>query len=306
MNPFNKKFGTHFIQSIPQKSGVYQIYNNQSVLIYVGKAKNLRRRLGNYKNAKRKKKHQKMKEIISEASFIKYDVCDSELQAHLLETKLIQSFRPKWNVVGAFYFMYPMIGMLQQSNNLIFIYTTQPHLFSNFIFHGAFRSREITRDAFFSLIRLMKYIGHSLAASKIPAYPSIKYSYVYGFRQLPSGWFAIWELFWKGESKTALELLILELVENAGARKNAQQIQQYINKLNRFWIHEAQLLKKVRSKLNYLEYPVSQQERDLVFLKYRYQTRRKIPGPSFTEDRTSTANRKEEKTCPASPCRGEK
>lgn len=272
MKSFNIKFGVRFLESIPNQPGVYRIYNNQATLIYVGKAKNLRRRLGNYKNAKRKKKHRKMNKIIEEAADIQYEICESELEAHILEAKLIQSFRPKWNIVGAFYFMYPLIGMNLQSGTLQFTYTTQPELFSEFLFHGAFRSREITRDAFFSLMQLLKYVGHSVSENKTNRTTTPKYSYVYGFRQLPSDWFNLWETFWRGESIQALEQLILALVENAGARSKPKEIQKKINQLKRFWLHEAKLLKKVRTAVNYASYPVSQKERDLIFLQYRYRS----------------------------------
>ena len=95
----------------PPVPGVYSFFNSDEKIIYVGQSKNLRRRLGQYKNAKRVKRHSKMRKILSEASRLEYEVCASPLEAEILETQLIQRLRPKWNVMGAFYFLYPMIGM---------------------------------------------------------------------------------------------------------------------------------------------------------------------------------------------------
>lgn len=271
MNAFELKFGKNFLSSIPTTPGVYRIYDGEATLIYVGKAKNLRRRLGQYKNAKRCKKHRKMRKIVEKATSIQLEACHSEYQAEVLETQLIQSYRPKWNVVGAFYFLYPLIGMryIQGSSEIIeFCYTTQPEYFSGFSFHGAFRSRQITGEAFFSLMKLLPYIGHSLpkdaSKSNLP-----KYSYLYGFRQLPLEWSDAWSDFWQGKSKDILERLVLALIENAKARQKSSEIQEHLNNLAHFWRHEASQLLKVRTQIQHPHYPVNQRERDFVFLKYR-------------------------------------
>lgn len=104
MRLFDRKLGEDFLLSVPTSPGIYRIYDNQSQLIYVGKAKNLKRRIGQYRNAKRRKKHQKMQKIIQNADRIQFDICASELDAELMETQLIQAFRPKWNTAGAFFF----------------------------------------------------------------------------------------------------------------------------------------------------------------------------------------------------------
>jgi excinuclease UvrABC nuclease subunit len=265
------KLGQTFLDSVPHGPGIYRIYDSESCFIYVGKAKNLRRRIGQYKNAKRRKKHRKMRKILESAARIDFEVCKSELDAELLETQLIQSFRPKWNVVGAFFFLYPMIGMKMTENTTFFCYTTQPDLFEDFSFFGAFRSREITGEAFFSLMRLLNYIAHRVPQKKSKSAPPLpKYSYIYGFRQLSSDWVSHCSEFWKGTSNYVLENLIMDLVENAGARKNAEEVQSQINDLSRFWRHEATPLLRAREGASHPEYPVSQKDRDLIFLKYRH------------------------------------
>ena len=72
------------------------MYDQAQQLIYVGKAKNLRRRLSQYRHAKRLKKHSKMRSIIKAAERIEHEVCATELDAFLLETRLIQAHRPRW------------------------------------------------------------------------------------------------------------------------------------------------------------------------------------------------------------------
>jgi len=267
LKTFDQKFGSQFLKEAPQKPGVYRIYHSEGRIIYVGKAKNLRRRLGQYRNAQRLKKHEKMRSIIRDAARLEYEVCESEMEALALELRLIQEFRPKWNVAGAFFFLYPLIGIRRADGICTFCYTTCPEEFSDFEFHGAYRSRRRVGDAFFSLMHLLKYIGHRVATK---ARVQGKYAYIYSFRQLSQEWDKNFTDFLRGDSKQVLELLILALVENAAARKGKAQVQVQLNDLVRFWRHEASVLSKVRTQAGVEAYPVSQKERDLLFLKYTH------------------------------------
>src|SRR4051812_34525524 len=115
MKSFDRKFGKEFVAGLPTQPGVYRIFGEDGALIYVGKAKNLKRRLGQYRNAKRRKKHLKMRRIVADAGRIEFEVCPSELDACLLEAKLIQELRPRWNTAGAFYFLYPLVGIRREN-----------------------------------------------------------------------------------------------------------------------------------------------------------------------------------------------
>jgi predicted GIY-YIG superfamily endonuclease len=278
---FDKKFGPEFIEQVPQAPGIYLIYNSSDELIYVGKAKNLRRRLSQYRNAKRRKKHLKMRMIVVDAHRIELEVHPTELDACMKEAKIIQEQRPRWNVAGAFFFLYPMIGVRCQQDTFSLLYTTEPdqldqELLSSFDMHGAFRSRFLCGEAFFSLIKLLEMVGHrnrskgTWKAGTKKGPKILKYSYLYDFRQLPKEFFEDFNRFFRGESSGALENLVLALLENSTARRSPKEIQGYLNDLKRFWKHEAHLLHKVRSKLKVESYPIAQKERDFLFVKNRY------------------------------------
>jgi predicted GIY-YIG superfamily endonuclease len=278
---FDKKFGPEFMELIPTAPGIYRVFNASNELIYVGKAKNLKRRLSQYRNAKRRKKHLKMRSIVKDADRIETEVHINELEACLAEAKIIQELRPKWNVAGAFFFLYPMIGVKATNDTLSLLYTTEPEaleaeLLKSFQMHGAFRSRFLSGGAFFSLIKLLEIVGHRNRSKgtwkdgtkKGPKI--LKHSYLYEFRQLPKEFLEDFNRFFRGESQGALENLVLALVENAGARKKPRDIQQHLNDLKRFWKHEASLLHRVRKKTGFESYPVAQRERDFLFVKNRY------------------------------------
>src|SRR5256885_13820847 len=95
---FDLKFGAEFLESLPGSPGVYLVYDKQDELIYVGKAKNLKRRLSQYRNAQPRKKYQRTRAIVKEATRIEIRCAETHLDACLTETMLIQKHRPRWNI----------------------------------------------------------------------------------------------------------------------------------------------------------------------------------------------------------------
>ncbi len=91
---------TEYIQSllknIPQKAGVYRYYDKHEKLLYVGKAKNLKKRVSSYFN--KKQEHGKTRVLVSKITDIQYVVVPSEMDALLLENNLIKKHQPKYNV----------------------------------------------------------------------------------------------------------------------------------------------------------------------------------------------------------------
>lgn len=82
---------------IPEKPGCYQYFDDKGVIIYVGKAKNLKRRVSSYFN----KEHDntKTRVLVKQIRDIKYIVVNSEEDALLLENNLIKQYRPRYNVL---------------------------------------------------------------------------------------------------------------------------------------------------------------------------------------------------------------
>lgn len=271
MNRFDRKFGEAFMGGLPEVPGIYRVYGANDALIYVGKAKNLRRRLSQYRNAKRRKKHLKMRQIVGDAEKIEITVCRSELEASLLENEWIQKHRPRWNVAGAFSFIYPLIGVRASGGLTELVYTTRPESFPEFSMHGTFRSRQLSREGFKALVELLSYLGHPVPRSKLYGKDRLgareKYAVVSAFRMLPERWVGLLEEFLRGESRSAMEELVLALTENAGARRRPRMIQEALNSVRRLWRHEIQPLADARKRVGFGLYPVPQAERDRLFLK---------------------------------------
>ncbi|MEX0945244.1 MAG: nucleotide excision repair endonuclease [Balneolaceae bacterium] len=95
---------------LPKKPGVYRFYDDAGLLLYVGKAKNLRNRLFSYKRAKSGQVSSKVSKLIARISTIELDITDSELDALLMENRLIRQNRPEYNRINketeTYYFVY--------------------------------------------------------------------------------------------------------------------------------------------------------------------------------------------------------
>ncbi|MDP4761095.1 MAG: excinuclease ABC subunit UvrC [Crocinitomicaceae bacterium] len=85
------------IKVLPSDSGVYQFFNKQGEIIYVGKAKNLSKRVHSYFKANIS--DGKTRALVKNIADVKFTVVGSELDALLLENNLIKSYRPRYNVL---------------------------------------------------------------------------------------------------------------------------------------------------------------------------------------------------------------
>ena len=84
------------LSTIPNKPGVYRYYDKDGTLIYVGKAKNLKRRVSSYFN---KEQTGKTRVLVSRIADIKFIVVESESEALLLENNLIKQYKPRYNIM---------------------------------------------------------------------------------------------------------------------------------------------------------------------------------------------------------------
>lgn len=85
------------VLNLPESPGIYQYLNQEGIIIYVGKAKNLKRRVYSYFS----KEHQSAKTriLVSKIADIRYIVVNTEEDALLLENNLIKKYKPRYNVL---------------------------------------------------------------------------------------------------------------------------------------------------------------------------------------------------------------
>ena len=88
---------TSLLSTIPEKPGCYQYYDAKGTVIYVGKAKNLRKRISSY--FQKEHENRKTRVLVKQIHDLRYIVVDSEADALLLENNLIKQYRPRYNVL---------------------------------------------------------------------------------------------------------------------------------------------------------------------------------------------------------------
>jgi len=85
----------NFEHNIPHKPGVYRFINEEDEVLYVGKAKNLKKRVSSYFN---KNNYGRIKVLVKKASTIKFIIVETEQDALLLENSLIKKYQPRYNI----------------------------------------------------------------------------------------------------------------------------------------------------------------------------------------------------------------
>ena len=106
------------IQTLPDNPGVYQYYDKEGKLLYVGKAKNLRKRVSSYFN----KVHDvgRTNVLVKKIKTIKHIVVPTETDALLLENNLIKKYQPRYNVLLRDDKTYPWICIKKEPFSRIF------------------------------------------------------------------------------------------------------------------------------------------------------------------------------------------
>jgi excinuclease ABC subunit C len=86
------------IQTMPDKPGIYQYFDERGTILYVGKAKNLKKRVSSYFNRSQADSG-KVRMMVRRIADIQHFVVDTELDALLLENNLIKKYQPRYNVL---------------------------------------------------------------------------------------------------------------------------------------------------------------------------------------------------------------
>jgi excinuclease ABC subunit C len=101
------------VKNLPQKPGCYLYLNADEKVIYVGKAKDLKKRVSTYFN---RAHNLKTTRLVREIVDLKYFVVNNEKEALLLEENLIKKYRPKYNVLLNDDKAYPYIIITNESD----------------------------------------------------------------------------------------------------------------------------------------------------------------------------------------------
>lgn len=268
---FDRKFGTGLVRGLPEAPGVYLFRDEAGDVLYVGKAVNLRRRLASYRNAGRRAVHRKQRTLVREAHSLEIQCRASEAEALLLENELIRSLRPRYNVDGAFDFLYPAIGTGHTQRQLVLCLTTRIEAYETLAlrWHGVFRPRHRARDAFDALVFLLSRIGHQEPRSRIPRAPWLRGSRLVALRRTPPRLLESLRDFLDGRSDELLGALFVALLERPAARREAAAVQASLETLATFFANDVLRLRRARERTGFADPFVPQARRDALFLEAR-------------------------------------
>ncbi len=98
--PLVDRFGADFFRRVPDRPGVYLFCGEREGVLYVGKAKSLRRRLGSYRVANPERLSRRIIRLLYQVTRIEWDECPSEAAACHREELLIVTLQPKYNAAG--------------------------------------------------------------------------------------------------------------------------------------------------------------------------------------------------------------
>ena len=132
----------NIVQTLPRNPGIYKYYNKENELLYVGKAKDLRKRVSSYflKNLTSYKTH----ELVNRIHHIEFTIVNSEQDAFFLENSLIKNFQPRFNINLKDDKSYPYIVIKNEPFPRIFL--TRKHIEDGSEYLGPYTSVHRVRE----------------------------------------------------------------------------------------------------------------------------------------------------------------
>ncbi|MGF1534511.1 MAG: excinuclease ABC subunit UvrC [Bernardetiaceae bacterium] len=138
------------VRNLPQAPGVYRFFSDDHTVIYVGKAKDLRKRVSSY-FTKSHQKDPKTKRLVEDIRDLEYTVVNTETDALLLENNLIKNFQPRYNILLKDGKSYPYICLTKEPFPRVF-WTRQPEKQPKAAFYGPYTNKK----TLFALLELVR------------------------------------------------------------------------------------------------------------------------------------------------------
>lgn len=130
------------VRVMPELPGVYQFYDTEGGLLYIGKAKSLKKRVSSYFN-RTNQTNNKLRTLVRKIASIKFVVVDSESDALLLENVLIKKHQPKYNILLKDDKTYPWICIKNEPFPRVF--STRNYIEDGNIYFGPYTSGRLVK-----------------------------------------------------------------------------------------------------------------------------------------------------------------
>ena len=154
------------LKTIPTSPGVYQYFDESGEIIYVGKAKNLKRRVSSYFN---KEQTGKTRLLVSKIADIRFTVVGSEAEAFLLENNFIKQYKPRYNIMLKDDKTYPWICIKNERFPRVFL--TRKRVNDGSLYYGPYPSVMTAR----TLLDILKQVYPLRTCNHMMSRPCLEY-----------------------------------------------------------------------------------------------------------------------------------
>lgn len=265
------------LRDLPASPGVYKFFDGDQKLLYVGKAKSLRDRVASYRRPSSLRSSRKTKRLVKLIKRVEMTDCSTELEALILENKLLRELKPPFNVVNKRPELYRFVVVhrfLEQAEFRL----TRELASDEFVWrkaYGAFKSRSLAQEAFVSLRRCLMFLQNVEArlpnagarASKSPRF-HLSFDQDSSF----ADWLDAFEDFLAGKSLRCLTLLKAFIeVRPELCRFRVFEIQEDIKILRQFYKKGPRQNYRLSQKFDLQSALISQHELDDYLTRYRYE-----------------------------------
>lgn len=210
--PLLQRFGAEFFRAVPPKPGVYIMSGDGERVLYIGQSKNLRNRLGSYKNARPDRAPRKIIRLVHSVRSIVWEECETAEDALLKENQLLRVHRPKFNVMNTYPQGYGFVMLREEAGELSLAIGTEPKPGEKI--YGAFKGGCVR--AYGSLLRLLwaaihqPVSPHDFPAPLLGARPPRQYVFLLVQNKtlhLPDIWVRAVEQYLDGTSSEIIDML---------------------------------------------------------------------------------------------------
>lgn len=163
-NPLIERFTADYFKTLPENPGVYFMIGHDGEIRYIGKAKNLRKRVTSYSRLKPGNACERLLEMIDGVARIQWQVLESEAAALAREADLLRSVKPPYNVAGTdpehylFVGVRPQLKPGQRAGTVVVDFQLASHSDieeAGYAVYGCFQHRQKVKAGYTALFRLI-------------------------------------------------------------------------------------------------------------------------------------------------------
>ncbi len=232
------------LKDVPRLPGVYFMLGQEGEILYIGKAKNLRKRVSSYRRLRQGSSPSNLScpehlvEMVSLIREIRWEVCKSEEQALAREYELLHAVRPPYNTadVEEASYLFVTLRKIRKAGYFELRLTSEPELSGDAWVFGCYKDRLHAKRGFSALLRLLHSAFQNGPRFSIPSVlrrARVEFDYTL---PLDEAWLPLLSKFLRGESLSLLRVLSERLIENENVpRFMGPSLQDDIDSVRRFF-----------------------------------------------------------------------